>query len=375
MKRLKKFLLALLAPIVLLAAGVSAFLQWHPVFGGKPDAASLAKIRKSPHFNGKTFENLEPTQLSTAAPDAEPFSITDWAVSMINPPPGRFPARPLPSEFRGFASDVLKNNHFAWLGHATVLMNMEGKTILTDPVFHRASPLSFFGGKPFDMTHNFTADDMPALDAVLISHDHYDHLDYRAIQALNAKTKHFYVPLGVKAHLQRWGVAEGKITELDWHEHAGLGSLKFTLVPARHFSGRRLNGREETLWGAWVITSPGLNVLFGADSGYGKHFADIGRRYGGFDLVMLDNGAYDKGWAQIHMMPEQVARAGEDLNAETVMPIHWAKFDLGLHHWKDPIERFTRATRGKPYRTATPKLGEVFGLDRPPTDKWWENLQ
>ena len=360
-----------------LGAAIAAFIYLHPVFGGTPDAASLARIQASPNFNGEIFVNPEPTdiQITSGAEDAEKPGIIGWLRSVVTPPPGKQPAEPLPTLPLDAAALQAGDERFAWLGHSTVLMRLAGKTLLLDPVFNRASPI-FLGGAPFPMTHTSSADDMPALDAVLISHDHYDHLDYRAIQALDARTRHFYVPLGVKAHLQRWGVADDKITELDWHEQVQLGDLRFILAPSRHFSGRRLSNRFSTLWGSWIIKSPGLSVYFNGDSGYGRHFADNAWRHGPFDLAFMENGAYNPdGWPLIHMMPEQSVQAARDLGVRQVVPVHWAKFDLAFHPWKEPIERFMRAAGDDGPAVITPRIGEVFGVQQPPHQKWWERVR
>lgn len=366
--RLLKWLLVL---VLLLALAGFLYVWLHPAFGGKPDAASLARMQASPQFNGAVFENLERTHIDTAK-ESERRSLLDWLASVSNPPPGKQPAEPLPSVPLDVAA--LTDQHFAWLGHATVLMNLGGQILLTDPVFHRASPIAL-GGAPFATTHTYSAAQMPALDAVLISHDHYDHLDHRAIQQLNAQTAHFYVPLGVKAHLQRWGVADEKITELDWHESAQLGDVHLTLAPSRHFSGRNFHNRFSTLWGAWVIRAPGMAVYFSGDSGAGQHFADTARRYGPFDIAFMESGSYNQNWAHIHMTPEQSVAAAQTLPARWAVPIHWAKFDLAYHPWREPIRRFTAEAvrRGQPL--ITPGLGQVFGLHNPPQEAWWETLK
>ena len=238
----------LLILVVLLAAGIYLFVRFHPTFGGEPDAQSMAKIRQSPHFNGQVFVNLEPTEVQLRDDgNTEKPSVIGWLADVTNPPPGKHPAEPLPTLPLGGA--VLQNDQFVWLGHSTLLFKIAGKTLLADPVFNRASPI-FLGDAPFAMTHTPRISELPAIDVVLISHDHYDHLDYRAIQELAGKVGHFYVPLGVKAHLQRWGVDDRNITELDWHEQAQLGDLRLTLAPSRHFSGRSLQNRNSTLWGA-----------------------------------------------------------------------------------------------------------------------------
>lgn len=364
-----KWLLILLA---LLAMATVAYVWLHPTFGGKPDEVSLAKIKASPHFNGTVFENLEPTEIQPEqAADSDDGGSFGW-LGYINPPPGKLPSEPLPSVPLNL--NALQDNRFAWLGHSTLLMKLNGQTLLTDPVFHRASPV-FMGGAPFVMRHTYTAAQMPELDAVLISHDHYDHLDYRTIKELSAKTRRFYVPLGVKAHLQRWGVPDDKIIELDWHEQATSGDLQFTLAPARHFSGRNFTNRNSTLWGAWIIRSPELSVYFNGDSGFGRHFAENAERYGPFDLAFMENGAYNARWPQIHMIPEESVQAARILGAKQVVPIHWAKFDLAFHSWKEPIKRFLAEAEKLNQAVATPKLGEIFGLENPPQERWWEEVK
>lgn len=351
---------------LLLAAAVYAFLSWAPVFGGQPDAASLAKMRASRAFDGEKFNNLEETPVLTRERE---FSLLDWLRLLRSPPPGKNPSQPLPSQ--PFDARQLQDGRFVWFGHSTVLFQLNGKRILTDPVYHQAAPL-WFAVRPFAMQHTPRLEDLPALDAVLISHDHYDHLDHQAIRQLHPRVAHFYVPLGVKAHLQRWSVPDAKVTELDWHESAQLGPLRLTLTPARHFSGRRLNNRFSTLWGAWAIKSPALSLFFGADSGWGAHFADIARQHGPFDLAMLEAGAYNRDWALIHETPEQAVQAAQTLHAAKVLPIHWAKFDLAPHPWKEPIERLLQAAQPLGLDIITPQIGQVFSLDAPPRSKWWQ---
>lgn len=362
----------LLIIALLLAAVVWGYMQFHPTFGGKPDAQSLAKIQQSPNFNGEVFVNLEPTTIETNDPNRPRPSLWQWLMSVSNPPAGKQPSEPLPTV--ALNPQAMQNGDFVWLGHSTVLMKLANQFLLTDPVFYRASPI-FLGGKPFAMQPELNIEDLPEIDAVLISHDHYDHLDYQAIQQLNPKVKQFYVPLGVKAHLQRWGVADEKIHELDWHESSELSPFTFTLVPSRHFSGRNFNHRGSTLWGAWIIQSPEIKVYFNGDSGYGKHFAQIGEQYGPFDLAFMENGAYNENWANIHLFPEQSAQALADIGANAAVPIHWAKFDLAYHNWQEPIERFLTASENQSYQVATPKIGEIFSLQSLPQEKWWRGVK
>lgn len=355
---------------ILLVVGGYSFLTFHPVFGGKPDAESLAKIQRSPNFDGEKFVNLEKTNVRTSE---EEVSIWQWVWKKITAPKDKTPNQPLPSvalEMKNF-----KDGSVAWFGHSTVLFQTNGKRFITDPVYYQASPVPFVV-EPFKMQHRPMIKELPQLEAVLISHDHYDHLDYKTIPQIDAKTKRFIVPLGVKAHLQRWGIADEKITELDWDESVNVDGVQITLVPARHFSGRSLNNQDSTLWGGYVVKSPDLSLYFSADTGYGMHFAERIAKYAPFDFVMIENGAYNEKWALIHEFPEQAVQAVQDVQASKAMPIHWGKFDLAEHHWTDSIERFLIGADIRKLDTATPKIGEVFNIFEPlPKEKWWESIK
>lgn len=357
----------LLATVIVLAVGVFAFLEFHPTFGGKPDEASLAKIHASPNFKDGGFANIEPTVLATREDNP---SLLEWGYTMLNPPQNKNPNQPLPSIPLNI--NDLKHGSVAWLGHASTLLQVGQARLLIDPVFYRASPVPLTG-TPFAMMHTPKTDELPALDAVLISHDHYDHLDYQAIRELNGKTKHFIVPLGVKAHLQRWGVADDKISELDWDDTAKVGEVALTLVPSRHFSGRGLNNANSTLWGGYVIKGADLSVYFSGDSGYGRHYQERIAKYAPFDLVLIESGAYDEGWNQIHSFPEQSVQAVIDVGASRVMPVHWGKFDLANHSWTDGIDSFTQSAKEKGLIVATPKIGQVWNVFEPlPNEHWWQ---
>ncbi|OOF57602.1 multidrug transporter [Rodentibacter myodis] len=365
------FLKWLVILVVLIAAAIYAFLNFHPVWGGKPDAESLAKMQASKHYDGKKFNNLEPTALVTSD---EPLSIWQWAYNHLTTSENKNPNEPLPTV--KLDNHQWQNGSVAWLGHSSVIFQTAGKKFITDPVFYRASPVPFTG-EPFAMTNTPTIDDLPQIDVVLISHDHYDHLDYQAIKEIVAKgkAKQFIAPLGVKAHLVRWGVKAENITELDWEEQTNIGDIAITFVPGRHFSGRELNIQNPTLWGGYVVKSPDLSLYFSADSGYGKHYAEIIAKYAPFDFVMIENGAYDQKWLLIHELPEQGVQALREINATKAMPIHWGKFDLANHHWKEPIERFLNAAEPAGFDIATPKIGQIFQIEQLPKEKWWEEVK
>jgi len=208
----------------------------------------------------------------------------------------------------------------------------------------------------------------------LISHDHYDHLDYWSITKLKDNVKKFYVPLGVAAHLKAWGVEEVKIVEMDWWEEVKFEELVFACAPARHFSGRGLTNKDSTLWCSWVVKGDNANIFFSGDTGYNEGFKKIGEKYGPFDLTLLECGQYNEGWAEIHMMPEQTVQAHIDLRGKLLMPIHWAAFKLSVHPWQEPVERLLAKANSLGVKVTTPKIGEPVILGRTlPSSRWWEN--
>ena len=231
--------------------------------------------------------------------------------------------------------------------------------------------MTFFG-KRFDYHEPIRVDQLVDIDVIVISHDHYDHLDYSSIKALNDNTKHYLVPLGVGAHLIAWGVDPGKITELDWGQSAEKLGIQFTATPARHFSGRGMLNRDKTLWASWVIKGRQKNIYFSGDSGYGPHFKDIGDQYGPFDFAMMECGQYNEKWEAIHMMPEQTVQASLDLRSKHTMPIHWGAFDLSLHTWTDPVDRLIKESESKGVPVSTPQLGTRFEIADHPTQSWWK---
>lgn len=297
---------------------------------------------------------------------------------MLRGTPGREPSKPLPTlafDTSRYA-DAADGTLFSWFGHSSLLVKFQGKTILFDPVFSpRASMLSFAGPKNFGYAHYMQAGYLPKIDLVVLSHDHYDHLDKKVIQTIHASVPRFCVPLGVKARLVKWGVAADKITECDWWQKMEpIPGLQLVCTPSRHFSGRGLTDRARTLWCSWVFLGEGARFYFSGDSGYSPDFRKIGDAYGPFDFAFIECGQYNEDWEAIHMMPEQSVQAALDVKARLAIPIHWGKFALALHTWNDPAQRFRKEADRLDLNYFFPTINETYTvqhLERR-TPFWWE---
>jgi L-ascorbate metabolism protein UlaG (beta-lactamase superfamily) len=258
------------------------------------------------------------------------------------------------------------------LGHSTVLLKLNDAYWLTDPVFsERASPVQWAGPKRF-IAPPITLEELPPLTAVILSHDHFDHLDRQTVIALAAKTRLFIAPLGVGDHLVRWGIPAEKIKQLDWWQTLDVRGVRFIATPAQHFSGRRLFVTNPTLWASWVIKTERHSIFFSGDTGYFAGFAEIGERHGPFDLTLLEAGAYDPQWEGVHMLPEQVLQAHRDLRGEWLLPIHNVTFDLAFHAWDEPFERLVALASQHDVRLTIPRIGEPVQIGHcQPPEAWW----
>lgn len=347
------------------------FVNLSPEFGGTPTKAEKERFEKTDHYEDGKFINLTPTSM-----DMSFGSIVSSLKEFIKGVPNDKPNFNIPIESLD-SIDIENNikNRLVWFGHSAFLLQLDGKNILIDPMFGQVpAPHPWLGGNRYGGLP-IEIEQLPQIDLIIISHDHYDHLDYGSIKKLIPKTKQFFVPLGVGAHFRKWGANEKLIKQFDWWDEVSLAEIAFTFTPSRHFSGRGFGDRSSTLWGGWVIKGKDKNIFFSGDSGYGSHFNTIGDKLGPFDFAMLECGQYNEKWAQIHMMPEETAQAGIDVKAKLIMPIHWAAFTLALHEWTDPVERVTAKAAELNLPILVPKIGASIWLQElnPSKEKWWLN--
>jgi L-ascorbate metabolism protein UlaG (beta-lactamase superfamily) len=326
----------------------------------------------SPQFQGEVFANPIPMRKHTLGEQAR-----IWWSALLAKPAGTRPAQPVP--VRTLNRQALldaPDNTLVRLGHSTVLLKLAGEFYLTDPVFsQRASPVQWGGPKRYSAPP-IAIEDLPPIKAVILSHDHYDHLDHASILALAGKTAHFLAPLGVGDRLVAWGVDPAKVRQLDWWGQSTIDGVRFVATPARHFSGRSLNDRNSTLWASWVMTTDEVRVFFSGDGGYFDGFKAIGERYGPFDVALVETGAYDKQWPDVHMRPEQTLQAALDLKGAWLVPIHNGTFDLALHRWQEPLERITALAGARGLPLATPAIGEPLAILRPHAGSaWWQGIE
>ena len=330
------------------------------------------RMTSSPQYNSQSqrFQNPEVIQLQTGR------KWTTIVYEYFFNGKERRPQQKLPEAPPALSALQTKSRdiRFIWFGHSTILLELDGRRILIDPIFSTyASPIP--GVAKRFQPPVFDIDDIPDIDVVLISHDHYDHLDHKTIKKLKKRDIHYIVPLGVGTHLQYWGIDSTKITELDWWQHTTFDGLTFTCAPSQHFSGRGLFNRNSTLWASWAIKGNEQNVYFSGDSGYSSHYREIGERLGPFDLTFLENGAYSLDWKFVHQLPEEGVQAHLDLNGEVMVPIHWGMFDLSLHSWHEPIDRVTREAKKRGVKIIAPKLGQLVSkTDNFVQEDWWSGL-
>ncbi len=335
----------------------------------KKEADLIKIIKTSPQYRNGKFENGTPK----TGPSTKKAASTMWDFFFKGE--NRTPEKKPPIkkvDLNIFNKDAKKQLSSTWLGHSSLMINIDNYKILIDPVFEKkVSPLGptrFNGEVPLDIN------DLPQIDLVIISHNHYDHLNKFSIQRLKQKTSRFFVPLGVGAQLERWGVSRKNIIELDWwDEYKVDNNLTLAATPAQHFSGRGLSDRNKTLWSSWVIKSSNYSIFFSGDSGYFPGFKKIGDKYGPFNITFMECGAYNENWHSVHMFPEETVKAHIDLKGEVLHPIHWGTFNLSLHSWNEPMERLYKAAKLSKIKISTPVAGDTTIYNEYiPTSQWWE---
>ncbi len=334
--------------------------------------AQMKKIDRSKQYKRDKFVNYTPNGLDMSFSN---MLSTGWKFLVGGT--DRTPDEELPVKQVDFKKITIANNDelkVTWVGHSSQIINLDGIIVLTDPVFEKSTtimgPTRFNGDVPLNI------DELPEIDLVVISHNHYDHLNAYTIEIIHSKVKQFVVPLMVGAELENFGVPRGKIIELDWWDEITLfENFLVALTPTQHFSGRSIFDRNESLWGSFVIQGPHHKIYFSGDSGYFKGFKEIGDKYGPFDLTMMECGAYNKRWQYVHMLPEESAQAHLDLRGKIMQPMHWGTFNLALHAWYDPIMRITKAADSLGIKLSTPIVGETITIDENlNTENWWEPL-
>ncbi|MFB7337729.1 MBL fold metallo-hydrolase [Streptomyces adustus] len=346
-------------------------------FGADPSGERLARIRRSPHFKDGVFQN--PGGPSRIRPSGSASALAkvyfDREAKSHRAPSGTIPVHA--TTLADLARPPASGLRLTWMGHSSVLAEIDGRRVLFDPVWgERCSPFAFAGPKRLHPVPLPLAALGP-VDVVVISHDHYDHLDMPTIKALAGTDTLFAVPLGVGEHLEHWGVAADRLRELDWHESTRIGGLTLTATPARHFCGRGLRNTQHTLWASWVVAGEEHRIYHSGDTGYFDGFQDIGAAHGPFDATMIQIGAYSEFWPDIHMTPEEGVQAHLDLQSAdptvgVMMPIHWATFNLAPHPWAEPGEGTMRATHKAGVALAAPVAGEPFEPTvAAPSAPWW----
>lgn len=370
MRIIKKIMIGILIIIITIGVGTLIFLNTER-FGKHPSGERLLKIEQSSNYKDGSFQNLNHTPMLT-----EGVGYIKIMYEFLFSSKPKEPSVKIPSAKTDLKALKANENVLIWMGHSSYFIQLDGKKILVDPVLSgNASPLSFTT-KAYAGTDIYTTDDIPEIDYLFLSHDHWDHMDYKTLKKLKSKIKNVITGLGNGAHLEAWGFNSEIILEGDWFD-----SFKFEkefeihITPARHFSGRGFK-RAKTLWASFVLKSPNATIYIGGDSGYDTHFKDIGNKFGPFDLAILENGQYDKKWKYIHMLPGEQIIAATDLNSKAILPVHSGKFTLSNHDWNEPFVNIADEENRKAFKILLPMIGEKVNLnDRLQQFKPWWNLK
>jgi L-ascorbate metabolism protein UlaG (beta-lactamase superfamily) len=344
----------------------------HPKFGKLPKGERLERIKKSPNYKNESFQNQSITPDLTEGENMISVAFTFFFKKSKRVTP----KDKIPNVKTNLLNLDITKDVLVWFGHSSYFIQIDKKRILVDPVFcGYASPFSFTA-KAFDGSDIYKVEDIPEIDYLFISHDHWDHLDFETVKKLKPKIKKVICSLGTAEHLEHWGYNKQIIIEKDWNERIDLGdNFIVHTTPARHFSGRGFK-RNQALWMSYVLQTPTLKLFIGGDSGYDKHFTDIGKQHGPFDLAILENGQYDKSWRYIHMLPDEILKAVKDLNAKRLLAVHNSKFAIANHDWDEPMIKITTNCKAAEMPLLTPKIGEIVYLKNEAQvfEEWWMGI-
>ena len=378
MKKLFKILFYLIIIFIILMIATYLFMKT-PAFGALPSGKSLEKVKASKNYVDGEFKNKESTELLTDTKKTPIKRLLEFAFE--KDPEGTVPDFKLPSIKTDLKNLDPSEDVMVWFGHSSLFIQISGKKILVDPVFSEyASPVPFTN-KAFKGTNIYDVDDLPEIDILLITHDHYDHLDYPTIKKLKDKVAKIIVPLGVDAHLLRWGYDEDKITTVDWDDEVVIDdNLKIYALEARHFSGRSFFNRNQSLWVSYLIeekiNNKNYKLFLSGDGGYSGRFKEFKKRFGKIDFAAMESGQYNKEWSLIHSKPEDVLMASQDMEIKNLLPIHNSKFKLSNHTWDDPLNRLDKLVEDTNIKLLTPMIGEKIYLHKENSfSKWWKNIE
>ncbi len=351
---------------------ILTFINLNPEIGGNPSKNDKQLYSTFEFYKNGKFKNKENYIDMTGEMPILKFFKTDSV---------RRPLKDIKTQnidLIRFLEAAYSNIKIAWLGHSAFMLNIEGNIILLDPMLGEyASPIPLPLFKRYSSVMPFKIEELDSIDAVILSHDHYDHLDYGTINKIKNKVNKFIVPHGLGSHLKSWGVEEKKIIELNWEENFFNNEIEFVCLPALHFSGRGVLNNNSTLWASWALKSSSGKIYFSGDSGYGKHFKNIGKDHGPFDLALIDCGQYNNAWKYSHMFPEQAVLAAKDLKSNYFMPIHWGAFTLSTHSWDEPVNQAIIYAAKAEQKILTPQIGKVVFLKKSlvvDEDYWWQSF-
>ena len=361
-----QFLILLALPVVLV------MLLFHPQFGGRIKKHHKESYVRSKQWNGKEFENLVETSMDMQPKDIPGLIKAQFTGRKVRAPEKSIPIIPFDEKLWNSEPEKPK---FIWYGHSVGLLRINGLNLLVDPMLGPdTSPIAPMTTKRFSENSLEIIESLPRIDAVLYTHDHYDHIDLKSVKKLMPKVDKWFVGMGIGRHLERWKISSSKITEFDWWQELDFEGVKITYTPSRHFTGRGPFDRQQTLWGGWVFKTTNENFYWSGDGGYGEHFKEIGERLGPFDHAFMENGQYNELWRQIHLHPEESVQAALDVGAKVATPVHWGGFVLALHPWKEPVERFTAEAETKGLQLSTPQIGQIMNLGETGGNGWWSDL-